>query len=71
MLRTTRTLEKIFAVRGKLVVGDAEVVMYRRAFEDALLHAAAFTKLVVVDLNDDTQTLNEEDTAGLGSNNSL
>ena len=54
MLRTMWSLKKILAIRVKLVVGDTEIIMNWRAFEDALLDASSLAKLEIVNLNDDT-----------------
>ena len=54
MLRTMWSLKKILAIRVKLVVGDTEIIMNWRAFEDALLDASPLTQLEIVNLNDDT-----------------
>ena len=51
MLRTVWSLKKILAIRVKLVVGDTEIIMNWRAFEDALLDASPLTQLEIVNLS--------------------
>ena len=46
-----------------LVHGGAEVVVYWRSLEEALLHAFPLACLVVEALQDDREVLHEEDTA--------
>ena len=57
---------EILTVRVKLAVLCAEVVVYRCAFEDALLYTFALTYLIVPYLHDNAQTLDEEDSAENG-----
>ena len=43
--------------------GSAEVVVYRRSFEETLFHAFPLACLVVEALQDDREVLHQEDTA--------
>ena len=58
--------EEIVAFGVELRLLCTEVVVYRSAFEYALLYAATLAELVVVDLDDDTQAFHEEDAAEYG-----
>ena len=63
MVAVARLLPQILAVWIQLAVLCAEVVVDRRALEDALLDASALTQLVVIYLHHHAEALYEEDSA--------
>ena len=50
---------------------SAEVVVYRRSFEETLFHAFPLACLVVEALQDDRKVLHQEDTQRMGISSSL
>ena len=54
-------LEKILAFWVQLAFLRTEVVVYRSALEDALFYSFSLSELVVIYLNDNTQTFYKED----------
>ena len=71
MVAVARLLPQILAVWIQLAVLCTEVVVDRRALEDALLDASALTQLVVIYLHHHAEALYEKIPQRIGSISSL